>query len=712
MREATGLGASTQTEGSLVSVDRSGDVLLVDRDAGRVWRRTPFYTFPDWGVWVTDSFKGATDWDTDAECIGVMPYAAGQSGDCDGSERQRDGTIPEGWSFHHGGFADGMPGVRAGLFHDEARVVILVGEVDGAGVAYVLDAGVEDSAADTSSYDFLSAPRAVEGELPAGLVPWGTRLLDPDTGRIWAVEGLDSTGPKAIERGEVPVPEIVGQGVLVADGDAHLVSGEVIPVLGRPVTVATDGEVVWTAGDELAWSDGTDGEVFDLPHDVDFLVADALDGLHAAWVVCAEALYLAGPEGLADTGLRFPATPIAATLDAAPHDLVLAFAAGPEGCDGDWAEHCVDGEHPALLWAGYPIEALENIESPVNLFLAPVLESPVDGRIDTDWTLGESGCIEAFDEDRDRGCCALSWSIHNRLNPNLDYLGELDRPTLLGVNPSVLLQAELCADSGFSDVRVDLAEALQGAVDDGIELSHWTHTPHDHPEGFEARFVEGLVDLPIDDQAEYVVFQQSMRDFELPAEPAVCAGNSADGLTMDWDDASWVEAIRDAGEFEFHYFGLAGGVPDVGDNGFRKKEQFPLDIRDRLEVFEMGAGVDDWYTSGDSGMFYLPGTTWLVNALDPMAYGGVWRESQRWGVELVPNDWTLLNRYLFRMVRSSDPAATKSWYIHLYDITHPDPTLQELAGSPDANVEGLAEIDAVLVSSGAARWVHASAIDP
>ena len=94
MRPATGLGESTQTQGELVTVDRSGDVLLLDPEAGRAWRRTPFYTFPDWGLWVTDQFQGATNWDTEAECLGVLPYAAGQSGDCDGSELQREHASP------------------------------------------------------------------------------------------------------------------------------------------------------------------------------------------------------------------------------------------------------------------------------------------------------------------------------------------------------------------------------------------------------------------------------------------------------------------------------------------------------------------------------------------------------------------------------------------------------------------------------------------
>ena len=727
MKPPTGLGEAT-TGAALVPVDVSGDVLLLDPDQGRAWRRSPYYTVPDWGLWVTDLVSEVTYWATDEDCIGNTVSGIGQNGECDGTELNRDGTVPEGWWFHHPGFADDLPGVSDGFFVDSADVVVLLGEG-----AWVLDASVQTEFEDEGSYDFLSRAYEVP-DAPSGLVAYGDQALDPSTGAVYAFLALDSQRPGLEVVADLATPEVLGRGVFYAQGAYQLPAGEILDTspLGVPTRVATDGEMVWSVYDDaIRWTDGKGAGILSTAHlgPVLDLVATEIGGRRLAWLVVEDGdgiqVVGASPGGVATQGLSLPAVPVAAVVDTAPSDLVLAFEAGDSGCDDVWADHCVGGEHPALIWSGYAQYGLDRIGAsghPVNLFLAPVVETPIDARIDKDWTGGQGGCSADL-TSREQGCCALDWAIDARMEPNLAYLLELDKPVVLGLNPSVEKQAKLCG----GDVESRFFGALQQAADDGMELTHWTHTPYDDLDpSVPAEYVDevGVAwEPPIDTQLEYALFMEGLilqHEPHLDGIPLwASSGNSMDGLTMDWFGASWVDAMRDAGvergrePFTFYYFALAGGMPDVGDDGFRKKEQVPLDIRQRTHVFEMGSTPDDWFMPGASGMHFVPGTTWLVNAFDPMAYAGVWRETQRWGVELVENDWTLLNRYLRRIVASSDPDVPKTWYIHLYDITHPDPSLRALANETegDKNVQGIAWIDEVLVGSGAGQWASLEEIE-
>ncbi|MCP4805017.1 MAG: hypothetical protein GY913_17130 [Proteobacteria bacterium] len=737
MKPPTGLGEAS-TGVALVPVDVSGDVLLLDAEQGRAWRRTPYYTVPDWGLWVTDLVSEVVFWNTDEDCIGNTASGIGQNGECDGSETDRDGTVPDGWRFHHPGFAGSLPGLSGGVFIDAADDVVLFGADEGVGVAWALDASVQTEDHDLGSYDFLQRARPLTGQVPEGMLPFGEQGLDPATGAVYAFIGLNTPNPAAELVDDLPTPELLGRGVFYAQQAYHLPTGSVLDTspLGVPALAATDGEMVWGVYDGLLrWSDGQGAGVLSTAHlgPVLDVLADEIGGRRVAWLVVETStgveLVGASPGGVARTGLALPGVPVTAVLDPAPHDVVLAFEAGDSGCDGAWAEHCIAGEHPALIWSGYAQYGLDVIgESghPVNLFLSPVVETPIDARIDADWTSGQAGCSPEL-EPREKACCALTWSVENRLEPNLAYLQELGKPLVLGLNPSVEKQARLCGDAGFEAVEARFFQALLDAHDDGVELTHWTHTPYDYDDpSVAASYVEevGVAwDPPIDTQLEYALFMEGLILQHEPWLDGVplwaSSGNSMDGLTMDWFGATWVDAMRDAGlergrdPFRFYYFALAGGMADVGDDGFRKKEQVPLDIRQRTHVFEMGSTPDDWYQSGESGMYFVPGTTWLVNAFDPMAYAGVWRETQRWGVELVANDWTLLNRYLRRIVSSSDPDVPKTWYIHLYDVTHPDPSLRALANETegDKNLGGLDEIDAVLVASGAATWSSLAEIE-
>lgn len=733
----TGLGQA-QSGVALVPVDVSGDVLFLDPDQGRAWRRTPYYTVPDWGLWVSDLVSEVVFWDTNEDCIGSTASGIGQNGECDGSERNVDGTIPDGWRYHHPSYADGLSGVSAGVFVDPADVVLLFGADGGEGRAWTIDASVETNHPDETSYDFLQRARAVAGELPVGLVPWADQALDPATGDVFTFIGLSSRAPASELAGTLDVPEVLGAGVFYADGAYHLPTASIVDTspLGAPALVATDGEMVWGVYDGMVrWTDGAGSGVLSTAHlgPVIDVLADQIGERRVAWLVVAtdDGVDVVGatPGGVARAGLSLPAEPVASVIDTAPHDLVLAFDAGPEGCDGEWAEHCVGGEHPALIWSGYAQYGLNVVGEaghPVNLFLSPVVETPIDARIDKDWSNGQAGCSPE-DDQRTQGCCALGWAVENRLEPNLAYLLELDKPLVLGLNPTVEKQARLCGKSGHADVEQRLFDALVGAADDGMELTHWTHTPFDDDDpAVPAWYVEQVGvswTPPIDTQLEYDLFMEGLL---VPHEPDLddirlwaSSGNSMDGLTMDWPEPSWVIGMRDAGlergrdPFRFYYFALAGGIPEVGYDGFRKKEQVPLDIRQRTHVFEMGVAVDDWYRPGDSGMYFVPGTTWLVNAFDPMVHAGVWRETQRWGVELTADDWMYMNRYLRRIVASSDPEAVKTWYIHLYDLTHPDPSLRALANETegDKNLQGIAEIDDVLVASGAAVWSSMAEIE-
>ena len=425
--------------------------------------------------------------------------------------------------------------------------------------------------------------------------------------------------------------------------------------------------------------------------------------------------------------------------------------AGQEGCDDALAEHCEGGQHPPLIHSLYASSGLVPPTSsghPLNLFLNPILKSPKDHEVNTDFAGVADTCgAPAPDEDPDvhLGCCGLEWLYDDGALRNFLYFrdslatvggdtpqGDDDVQVVLGVNPAVLRQIHEClADSGRSPSRGEQALAfIQRWPDADMPLTHWSHTSlEDIDADTSIAWYMGLLyqegvdwQAPVDSQAEYEMLHEGLAAIWSLAglSYTVGAGNSLDGpLMLDpeggWpdDDPSWVRAIRDAplsvgGEpLPVFYFASAGGMPDIELLGFRKKELFPLDMRQRAALFEMGEDPESWYLGGSAHMVYMPGCSWEMATLGSVAEAGLYREAQKWGLTITPTTWEYIHRYLRRILASSQPEAVKSWYVHIFDISAPSGNFAQNSGVGalgDINVEALERINTELVAPGYARW--------
>ncbi len=809
----TGLGDARIAAGDgarLVPSPATGDLLLTDPVAGRAWRQTPWYVVPSWGGWVTVDVEDVVGWTDPPPCFEGGNWHD-QDGTCTGGETLSDGTVPPGWSFHHGGFLGGdgsLDGVRAGAALPGADLLLLAGEREGAGFLAVVDAGLAPALSDEGAYAYLALVRPVApsggGLLPEGLevIGAGTRgwAVDPATGDAWAVTGLDTVAPVAAPTAPLgapvkasgPVPDgalLWVAGTLVAagpEGFAPLPAAPSWAGLGDPDLLAGDGTRAWAwfAGHHvLAWRtlDGSGSGLLLLPEDtvVEALVADRAAGGAAeegafAILLASDAagpslrVAVAGHDVLETAGTALPAAPVALAGDPWPHDVYAAYAAGAEGCDGDLAARCDDGDHPALIHSFYLAYGLVPPTSTghrLDLFLSPVLETPKDEDVNDDFSRNAASCgaaPEGVPEGLWDGCCALDWSTEVRVEPNLAYLaGTLaavgaatpspddDVRVVLGVNPSWLRQARECLTTPETGPwGVAALEVLATHEDQGIEMASWTHTSLSEP-GWEDRagwYVDLLYETgvdwtpPIDGQDEYEMLHDGLAGVfalddlgtvlvggapvdlaALAVTPLAVAGNAVDGAVLidpivGWpdDDPSWVRAARDGplatggSPFRVYWFASAGAIPEVGLHAFKKKELFPLDVRRRSEAFEMGEGPEDWYRGGDSGMVYLPGCSNALNTLGDLADSGVFRESLRWGLALGEDDWTATIRYARRILASSQADAIKTFYVHIYDISSPDGDLRSHSGvtdTRDPNVEALEALGAALVTPGYARWV-------
>lgn len=796
----------------LFASPKTGDVFLTDPVKGRAWRQNQFYLVPSWGAWVANHMEEKGNWDSEPECFdnGVWNY---QYGGCTGEERNLDGTIPDNFVYYHGGFIGDegeIEGVRTGVALDEADLLVLAGERDGEGFMVVVDASYLDTLEDESTYSYLSLMRSVRGDLPEGLelvgdddVAWA---VEPATGRIFEVLALDTTTPEAQVTEDYRTDPVlafgntVEGGLLWTDEDLYRLDAEGLSSLGPcsawgplqdrvPTILAGDGTLVWAwfEGEQiLAWrtEDGGDAGFLDTSgwstvHD---LVVDRVEGNdHAstaanAWLSAdtedGPAL-LAGlaDEGVLETaGVPLPATPMEMGVDPWPDDIFLVYPAGEEGCDGDLAEHCEDGTHPTLIhtfFNPYGLHPPTATGHPLNIFMNPILETPKDHQVDTDFSKGNADCGDPPSEEEDPemwdACCALAWALEARVQQNMDYFLESwatlgagtesaddDLQLVIGVNPSWPRQAKNCfAQTGESKEHgFDALEILATYHDQGVAYTNWTHTSmaDDNPDEAIAWYIGQLYregvdwEAPMDSQAEYEMLHEGlaaafdyddlgyfslpdggevrMSDLEVPFTTG--AGNSFDGGAMldpesGWpdDDPSWVRAVRDGplatGEepLGLFYFASAGGIPEVDLEEYRKKELLPIDTRERARLFEMGEDPEDWYRGGDAGIVYAPGSSWALSTIHGVAKSGLFRESLSWGLDVTEDHWEMVYRYVRRIIAASEADDVKSWYLHIFDISNTSGNFRQNSGvteALDVNVQALDAINSRYVEPGYARW--------
>jgi hypothetical protein len=710
----SGLGDGTLAgDAAFVPVPASGDLLLLDTDGARVWRQGPFYRVGSWGLWTRDERTAGTDWVTPPACFGGGEYLH-QDGRCTGEEREADGSVPEGWAYVHPGFADGAWTTGADV--PEAGVVVLAK----GGAVGVLDASLEVSLGDESAYSRFQLTRAVTGEAP-GDADWAAHGEDAvaeerSTGDVFRASGLGTVTPDVRRTGETlgpasrcaPAPDRLwcvddGGELWLVDGDVRREAS-----VGSPARLAASEDDLWLWYDE-GWLRrlGADGETETWARvpEADLLAADPL-GL--AWVIAGDAFTaIDGPDSLA-SAVVLPDRPVALTVDPVAHDAYVAYRAGSAGCDGALADGCAGGVHPALIHSFYaragPEEAVSS-GHPLNLMLAPLIETPTDDDVDLDWSEGTSDCAGT---DAEIACCLLAEAT-DRVDANLSHLEGLGGAVVVGVNPTWLRQARICDDEAALSVLNDHAA--------GVTFSRLAHTDlaADGAVAWYLDRVGAAWTAPVDAADEYAALQAALADLfdyadldraELEIATTLTGGNAFDWPSMvGWETPGWVLPARNATAppITLSYFAAAGALPRIGLDGYRKKELFPLEMSERAEVLRLGSGLTDWATAGDTDVLYLPGLTWALNTVGDVAASGAFRESAKFGIEVEEADWTAVRRYLRRILSSAGSSEVKSCYLHIYDISAPDGLMSDY--TPDgADEAGLAAIEQELMAPGWARW--------
>lgn len=774
----------------------TGNAWFGEASSGKAWRLDPFYRHPIWGLWVAEDRRGLDLWEQAPDCF-LTVDGLFQSGDCDGSERDLDGEIPRGWQYFHGGFAgDGeeLAGLSA-LAADPAR-----------GRVWALASGVLRGI-DT---DLRTTPDEPEGAYSFSQVVDGLRLplgpfwrqswagvaddqlwlVDRGSGRVASLDLPPSEGALTVRFPGLPDGEVSGAtGALGASllfvgadrwvGALDRASGQVawgvsLPaglLRGEPVASAARGDRAW-----FAWPEGIltveAGEAhLILPPEgaqIAGIAADLVEGGDAAPMAL---LYVVGQrdgEGWLwaaswdgawlGEGLALPAAPRALGYGAEAHDLYVLYAAGTGGCDGALAETCAEGSHPAVvqpLYNPYGLVPPASRGQPLNLFLSPLIETPLDTEIDEDFSQGH--CPDAA-EGLATTCCALRWVVDERLAPNLAYFqdrvgrlgadteGEDDDPTLVyGLNPSVLRTARLClASDDPVDVEAGVAlyRVLAGVGGPRVALSTLTHTGLSMPDEHLDYYLQLLYDspddyaLPIDSQSEYLALHAGLSAAlrtddlglsdlaALDLQSTLGAGNGFDAEELlgpdGWADGSWVEAIRD-GPLALglpprrgFYFLSAGADPEIGTVSSRKKELWPLDIRERMKVTGLPLDPADIVSPDpDSDLALLPGMSWEIGTLDELSRGGAFRETLKYGDSVDAPTWDLVFRNLRRLAATGDADSVKCWYQHFFDLNHPAGLYAENSGvnaDQDVNLDGLRRIQTELIDPGYARWALPSEI--
>lgn len=816
-RPETGLGQAELAGTGSVPVAEdpvSGNLFIGDAVQGRAWRLDPFYRHPTMGLWVSPDRGDRERWDTPPPCF-EDSMGLTQTGTCTGEERDSDGGIPAGWRYFHGGFAGnedpGSPAL-AGLVSfvaDPGRGrlwVTLPGAVEAVDIG--IDLAPEE---DGDVYLYTQRLPGLRHELGEGWArPWAAPvpldagglllLVDLDTGRLGRLDpdggALTELGSLDLGGGSLDALVHDGQALLARTGDRLLrvdpQTGGTLEEWALPAGalegldrgVGEDGGA-WLAGGGLllARPEGEADPRLVVAPDGGTIVDVALDVVSGGTAEPLEILYVVGetggkgwlraatPEGawLGEL-VQLPAVPRALAHARTAHDLHVIYPAGSDGCDGELARFCTEGSHPALvhsLYNPYSLVPPTSAGHPLNLFLYPIVETPKDGDVDTDWT--QSGVCSEAETELGRGCCSLEWSMNERLEPNAAYLHETlgvlgadtpddpdDDPTFAwGLNNNVLRQAIACLQSEsptHQEIGAGAISRLAALRGERRELTQWTHTAAalgldatgNHRAYLSLLYEEGVdYELPVDSAEEYALLHEGIAASYVPAawaeEPELaeldlsgllCSGNALDAEELvdpelGWpDEASWLVPIRDAplatggAPCAAYTFLALGADPVVGSDTFRKKELWPHDIRDRAALAWLPEHALDFpaevgAASAGSGVVNLPGMSWELGTLRGMSEAGAYRETLKYGQTVGEDNWENVLRMLRRLIASSEAEDVKSWYQHIFDMTHRSGLYTANSGvtdEVDGNVAALERIRVELVEPGYARWATPSEI--
>lgn len=549
----------------------------------------------------------------------------------------------------------------------------------------------------------------------------GVLALDAATGdRVWSAAMAQRSGPPIAS-------STLGDRAVFVWPDALLLAEDGVLAL---VPAPAGARFVGAAFDRIA---GGDAETLEL------LVAAAATETGGWLAALSPSGAWLGPP------LELAAPPRALGYGAQAHDLYVLYAAGAVGCDGALADHCDEsGQHPAIVESWYNPYSLVPPTSqghPLNLFLSPVVETPQDTDLDEDFS-GQCGGMDALAT----ACCALRWSAVERMEPNAAYIQgtwqvegadtettDDDPAVVWALNPSVLRLVRMCLEEPeFQASGQAMLEVLGTLAGPRSELAHLTHIGVDAPEEhldwyLSLLYTEGVdYALPIDSQDEYAMLHQGLAavfDASILGEEApnlhatLGAGNGFDAETLvasGWADGSWVTAIRDGpgvvGQAPLHafFFLSAGADPEIGTLTSRKKELWPLDLRQRAHV--TGLAEDPSRIAEDdpsSGMLNLPGNTWQFGAIARISEAGAFRESWKAEGDIDAETWALNFRYLRRIIASSSPDRVKAWNQHILDVSSVTGLLTDnivMSEEGDPNVLGLRQIQEQLIVPGYARW--------
>ncbi len=778
----------------------TGEIWFGAADQGRAWRMDVFYNHATWAMWVYKDFEEKGAWISTPSCF-EESSGLRQDGTCTGNELDADGSIPDNWRFLHGGFVGQHPafpdedltGLSAMITDDDSQRIWLLGDADSAGWMRAIDIGLppgEGEGDGNDPYTFRQLVPDVDAELGdgwsglrGGLLGGGLWVASTDTGRIGT---LSTTGTlttlttlsgltEAVAVGDtlIGLTDTGIVGVSLSDGSERFAIDRPAGLPdGAPLSAwASDSAGFMVFSELMLMVQPGGGYAMVLPPDgvsLHGVIDDALSGGTAADMAL---LYVAGsaddggvlwgasPEGVwYGEPLALPATPRAIGHARDPHDIYIVYAAGSEGCESpELSVLCEDGQRPPVVHALYNPYSLVPPTSaghPLNLFLSPILETPKDNGLDSDFSQGRCANPGDFFET---SCCALDWVTQQRLLPNVAYftgviqtLGDGsattdDDPTIAwGINPTLLRQAYECMESADADDRqagIDLYEAIIALPGSRSTIANWTHTAGGEdkisdPQNWfiaHAPSSDGYT-APVSDQYEYQLLHDGMSALfdptRLPAgagslrslDPAtlwtpLISGNSLDAEGIyefpDWSDPDWLTPIRDAPlslsqpPRSAYYFLSAGVELEVGMTKFRKKELYPLDIRQRtvswLSTDITAPGVPD----PDSGVINIPGMSWEIGTIGVLSEAGAFRETLRYTVDIEEEDWVYASRYVRRLLASSQPEDVKSWYIHIFDVTNPNGLFTENSGvtdKQDITRDTIQRFNDELVAPGYARW--------
>lgn len=777
----------------IVSDGPTGEVWLGAADQGRAWRLDVFYNHATQGLWVREDFNDSGSWQTPPACftdtLGLL-----QDGTCDGTEQDTNGSVPGGWHFLHGGFVgasdaapeEALPGLSAMVSDEDQRRVWLLGSDADGGWLRAIDTslGPDDGEDADNPYSYRQLADGIDEALgaawtglSAGLYGDGLWIASADTGTIGTL-AAPGGAPVTLAALETPLQAVTQLDTMLVAVTAtsivgvSLEDGGTLFETARPAGLPDGAPVDTAAGEGVAWLVWPEVMVkvsplgaatMLLPPEGVSLVGLEQDTVSGGTATPLSVLYAAGVSddgsgvlwGASPGGtwygepLPLPATPRALGYAADPHDLYVLYDAGSEGCDDPaLSDTCTGGVRPPVVHALYNPYGLVPPTSTghlMNLFLSPIVETPKDSGVGIDFSQGRCADPAPYASE---DCCALAWSVQERLQSNVDYfegtLQPLGATLVWGINPTLLQQAWRCLERPDKNDQAAGAmtyELLLSMLHEGSDISAWTHTPagdgmiSDSQNWFVLQSPAlGDYQPPVSDQIEYQYLHDGMAAVfdptRLPEAAGALRSEAADamwtplvsGNALDasdlvtysgWAAPDWLTPARDAPlslsqpPREAYYFLSAGAELEIGTTKFRKKELYPLDVRDRvaswLSTDPDAPGVPD----PSSGVVNLPGISWEIGTLSGVSEAGSFRETLRFPVSVDTDDWTYIHRYIRRLIASTEPDDVKTWYLHIFDVSNPNGLFtanSQVTDTRDINADAIEQINADFVAPGYARW--------